>query len=216
MSTENNTSSRAELYLERAISGGGTEGLPTPISRLDKLLYELAANGGGGGGVSSWNDLTDKPFYEETPEPIVWDGTVGDRVTFTADGLPTFVKVDDRMFTSEELVGSTTVMNDGQPIVLQSEDIVSFDCAILAAEGLIMSVYDVNVNLGGTSSLVFPETGTYLINLNDAYVSSLVFPSQVKTLDTKYLPDTIPTFDEVQAMIDAAFANLTNAAEVAM
>ena len=79
-----------------------------------------------------------------------------------------------------------------------------------------MSVYDVNVNLGGTSSLVFPETGTYLINLNDAYVSSLVFPSQVKTLDTKYLPDTIPTFDEVQAMIDAAFANLTNAAEVAM
>ena len=50
MSNENNTSSRAELYLERAISGGGTEGLPTPISRLDKLLYALIANGGGGGG----------------------------------------------------------------------------------------------------------------------------------------------------------------------
>ena len=34
----------------------------TPITRMEKFLKEF---GGSGGGVSSWNDLTDKPFYEE-------------------------------------------------------------------------------------------------------------------------------------------------------
>lgn len=33
--------SRMESYLIRCIEGGGTEGLPTPISRLDNLLYQL-------------------------------------------------------------------------------------------------------------------------------------------------------------------------------
>lgn len=36
-----------------------------PMDTIDARIEELAGSGGSSGGVSSWNDLTDKPFYEE-------------------------------------------------------------------------------------------------------------------------------------------------------
>lgn len=42
--------SRMETYLMRCLEGGGTEGLPAPISRVDAQLYELIENGGIGTG----------------------------------------------------------------------------------------------------------------------------------------------------------------------
>lgn len=70
--------SRIEEYLTNCCEMCGCDGLPQPISNTDKLLYHLAeqlakignGTGGGGGGVSSWNDLTDKPFYSETVEVL--------------------------------------------------------------------------------------------------------------------------------------------------
>lgn len=47
----------------------------TPITRMEKFLKEF---GGSGGGVSSWNDLTDKPFGEK--ENVIFPETT---VTFT-------------------------------------------------------------------------------------------------------------------------------------
>lgn len=42
--------SRMEEYLMRCLEGGGTEGLPKPISRVDAQLYEIIENGGMGTG----------------------------------------------------------------------------------------------------------------------------------------------------------------------
>ena len=61
----------------RALNGGGTGGTSTPTwdNILNKPDVVLSVNGSTpdedgnvevqGGGVTSWNDLTDKPFYEE-------------------------------------------------------------------------------------------------------------------------------------------------------
>ena len=47
------------------------------------LMAKAMAGGSGGGGVSSWNDLTDKPFGEEVEEVVLFDGTAvyGDTLT---------------------------------------------------------------------------------------------------------------------------------------
>lgn len=45
----------------------------------EKFLDKLGSNGGGGSGaagVSSWNDLTDRPFYEEAPRVLVEEQTL--------------------------------------------------------------------------------------------------------------------------------------------
>lgn len=51
---------RKEKFMAKA--GGQNVKTPEPITREEKFLAQIR----GGGGVSSWNDLTDKPFYEET------------------------------------------------------------------------------------------------------------------------------------------------------
>lgn len=57
---------RKEMYL--AAAAGQEVALPEPITREEKFLYKIAMRGGGG--VSSWNDLTDKPFYSEPVEVL--------------------------------------------------------------------------------------------------------------------------------------------------
>lgn len=62
--------SRNEQYLEAAINKSGTDGLPEPRTRNEKLLHRLVEEVSRGG-VSSWNDLTDRPFYEENGEHLL-------------------------------------------------------------------------------------------------------------------------------------------------
>ena len=43
-----------------------------PVTRMERFLKEY---GGGSGGVTSWNDLSDRPFYRIEREPnICWIG----------------------------------------------------------------------------------------------------------------------------------------------
>lgn len=51
---------REEKYLN-AILSGDTSDLPTPITRVEMYLYDIAMNGGGGGGTTNYNALNNKP-----------------------------------------------------------------------------------------------------------------------------------------------------------
>ena len=51
---------REEKFLAKA--GGQNVETPTPITRKEMFLQEVAKKSGGGG-VSNWNDLADKPFF---------------------------------------------------------------------------------------------------------------------------------------------------------
>lgn len=59
---------REEMFLSDAAGESNFE--LEPITRKEILLKKIAESGGGGGGVSSWNDLTDKPFGEKTEELV--------------------------------------------------------------------------------------------------------------------------------------------------
>ena len=114
---------------------------------------------------------------ESDSNVITWDGTVGDRVNIA---IPDFgglcVKVSDKIFTAEGLVGSTATLSVGQSAEISSDFITPVDGAIIVADGLLLSVSNVNVNVMGIS-YVFPETGTYFINKQGMYIASLTLPS---------------------------------------
>ena len=62
--------SRMEQYLMRCLEGGGTEGLPKPISRVDAQLYEILENGGIGTGGGTYVPEEDVATNEEFKETI--------------------------------------------------------------------------------------------------------------------------------------------------
>lgn len=169
-----------------------------------------AAVASSGGGVSSWNDLTDKPFGEEGLAPITWDGVVGDRTTAVIgedeSGTALFVKVSDKILSADTYVGSTVATQSGQSITLEPSHVVEMGGVLVAGELMVVTVAndEFSTNLGGLApiDILFPEAGTYFIYQHvidtdlgteyDIYTASVSFTgSTIKTLDEKFIPDTI-------------------------
>lgn len=80
--------SRVEQYLQNCIDGSGTDGLPTPDSRIEILLWQLADNiNSGGGGV------------EVDPDSIATDK----EVTEMLDGIFGTTATDEDIATDDEV-----------------------------------------------------------------------------------------------------------------
>lgn len=92
-------------------------------------IFELAkvrilAGGKGSGGVSSWNDLKDRPFGEETVnlgDTLTWDGTPSD--VFIDLVELAFHHVSDSTPTPEEVNGGTFVSSTGLEHAITEESI---------------------------------------------------------------------------------------------
>lgn len=102
--------SRMEEYLMRCLEGGGTEGLPTPISRVDVQLYEIIENGGMGTGGTYVpdEDVATDEAVEETLEEIFGEDTTEDSGTTVPDEA---VATDDEVSAMIDEVFDDTVVN---------------------------------------------------------------------------------------------------------
>lgn len=173
---------RREKYLAKM--AGSNIVTPKPITREEMFLAK-AAESAGSGGVSSWNDLTDKPFGEEKAfEPIVWDGSTDGLETFNmfiriADYIPiqdsndieaVHMKVNMDGETMEDTIKApTTVAEHGWYI----------------AESIVASDGELTNNLGtfpsGVWSFDFSTQGVEVIEL------SILPATTIKPVDPKYL-----------------------------
>lgn len=156
---------------------------------------------GGSGGVTSWNDLTDKPFYEEGGMVGVLAETT---LTYSADDdafvLPMFPVV----------VGETYIVNlNGTEYPCVAHDL-SF---VMGVEAYGMG------NLGGCYINGFADTGEpFAIQIAPSYGLALLLKvdselpdtltlsiyhdeTVVHTLDQKFLPDTVATKAYVDEML---------------
>ena len=86
------------------------------------------------------------------------------------------VKVSDRIFTVEELIGATVTFGD-QSITINNDYIQSQNGVIAVAEGVIVCSTPTTMN-----DITIPETGTYFAKMGEKFVSSLSKPDSTTTV----------------------------------
>lgn len=168
---------------------------------LDVFSYLLGKRSGGGG-ASSWNDLSDRPFYSEVRTS---SATFAETPEHHFDAMGnTWWKVSDLVPTTKELMAAVFEMNFGKGVVtwtpvaeellMDSEWFTGVQSAESNAGFFICRTDgEHTVNFSGMDfTLDIPSTGIYF-----AYNQGVTPPSvmefhisyeEVKLLDAKYLP----------------------------
>ena len=189
---------REKMFLNAAVTGEPTE--LKPITRVERFLYQIAQNigSGGGGGVSSWNDLKDKPFGEVMGDTLYFDGNTDGLVDI--GGM--FYKVSDVVLTMDDLAngGTYTQSNFGDEIFELNEP-NEISGGVISIHG--SDVVSVSESAVGTTieGMEIKESGIYFYG-GSIYVSSITingfkgFP-MVKKVDEKYLPEIPDGLPEV-------------------
>lgn len=142
--------------------------------------------GEGGGSIQhDWyqNDSTAADYIKNRPGgytkttpgyEITWDGVVGDKVVVDV-GEAQLVKVSDRVFTVEELIGATVTLGD-RSFTINNDNIQSQNGAI---NGEIFLVCSAPTTIEG---ITFTETGTYFMKTGEGFVSSISKPDSTTTI----------------------------------
>lgn len=128
------------------------------------------------------------PGYE-----ITWDGVVGDKVV-VGTGVQ-LVKVSDRVFTTEELVGATMIAGDNST-TLSDNNVVIQNGIIIANQAIAVCSAPATFE-----DIMFPEAGTYFRKRDEAFVSSLSKPG---TTTTVKIPAKLVQFDPAAVLINPA------------
>lgn len=170
--------------------------------------------------------MTDKPFYETPLFNITWDGVIGDKFAFSLAslGVPDgyMVKVSDRVFTADEIIGARYILSSGGLYGVDSVDSSTFVGALNISRRVIIvySADELNAALGAPSGYI--TNGTYFLKIEGKhYVSDLGKPLSIKPLDEKYLPDSVvleseltakgyQTEEQVTVLIDKALGVIEN------
>lgn len=151
---------------------------------MDIMSMALALSLSGGGGASSWDDLKDKPFGENTVVYFeVTEGYTPIEQLVSADGV-TFYKVLDENLTTEQIIGSAVYVRSGQNLheIVATEDNLVVDSGVISAENAIFSVESSYEIMGVTLT-----QGTWVVYDPTFYVEKLSKTTFTK-LDPKYLP----------------------------
>lgn len=182
---------REKMFLNAAATGETTD--LKPITRVERFLYQIAQNigSGGGGGVSSWNDLKDKPFGEVMGDTLYFDGNTDGLVDI--GGM--FYKVSDVVLTMDDLAngGTYTQSNFGDEIFELNEP-NEISGGVISIHG--SDVVSVSESAVGTTieGMEIKESGIYFYG-GSIYVSSITINGfkgfqMIKKIDPKYLPYT--------------------------
>jgi hypothetical protein len=201
------------------------------VEEIAERAAEMVDIPEGDGGVSSWNDLTDKPFGTETTEGVItFDGDyskyeygkLGDMVlVHTSDEVLT---IDDLTEATIRVVQPSTGSFIDATYLSGSGGVRDFGAEVIDYAEMGINAYSVNVTLhtsiengsmgvmsvGGDITslqavgLPISKEGTYFIYSEDKdyYVESVScltgLVETVKTLDEKYVPDSVVLESELE------------------
>lgn len=146
----------------------------------------------------SWNDLTDKPFYDTaTHEPITFELTddVIENGVWTSDRR--YVKVSDEVFSIEELRGSDieyfSSYGGGK---IESVQPFTTVYGTISADAMVIVIPSTDIAIAAGYGEV--PAGTYFVVESDRYTNVLTFKSEIKTLDDKFISANIARTADVE------------------
>ena len=170
----------------------------------NKVIKINATGGSGGsGGVSSWNDLEDKPFYDASVKETISrnNGSIGSSISYTTNSGEEYMatRYSEKTYTKDQLIGSVVNTTNGQYTINSSHIVEESSNGLwikLTDLEHIWVAYTPNYQPDKFSS-TFP-VGTYLSSyispggMEVICVNSLdINYTDVKCIDEKYIPDTI-------------------------
>lgn len=86
------------------------------------------------------------------------------------------VKVSDRVFTVEELIGATTIFGD-QSFIINNDDIQSQNGVMTVGSYAFVCTTPTTIQ-----GIMIPETGTYFLKTREGFTSSLSKPDSTTTI----------------------------------
>ena len=176
---------------------------------VDQTTRTVSAGGGSSVSTPDWNqnDATASDYIKNRPGgytkttpgyEITWDGVVGDKVVVGQGGIWS-VKVSDRVFTVEELIGAT-IIKGGQSFTINNDDIQSQNGVIIVGYGVLVCTTPTTIG-----NIAIPEVGTYFTKTGEVFVSSLSKPDSTITvkIPAEYL-ELAETNEAISAAMSAA------------
>lgn len=164
---------------------------PKALDDTIRELEDIAGGGSGSGGVTSWNDLEDKPFYDNTVteslgDTFTWDGNTEGLDHVDADDgeggtIPYYYRVWDNVPTLEELqqggTFSAVINGETQTMTFTGEDVITLtestggavSCDDILGVGeayMLWLVQKDNLSLNSDGdTYTFEKAGIYVISL---------------------------------------------------
>ena len=155
----------------------------------------------------SWNDLTDKPFYE-TGWSIEWDGTPTEEFVDVSDTMGAIIYKVGEEKTKEELIGTTCKYifpdtNEEKEFIIESSQINDTDspnCFVIfdSQFGIFAVALEAGIYNFMGISFEFSSAGTWFVKANN-YYPTYVGNLTVKQIDPKFIPNY---FGEVGTKIE--------------
>lgn len=141
------------------------------------------------GGVTSWNDLEDRPFGEVQGDTLNWDGT------FSEDDLVEgeFVRISDVVPTASDFSDGIVLSFGEGEVPISGEEAISYfqEDGLCNLEYLLIIVPYDGYDMEG---IIFPKSGIYtlaFIPYMNFTISNYTGFVTVKKIDEKYLPDDV-------------------------
>lgn len=174
---------------------GGSTGAALPSGGTDGQVLTRDSNGkavwkdipAGGGGVTSWNDLTDRPFYESEGLVLLYNNTItmSDDNVISANGYTFYEKRLDECGFIIEFDKTYTVRFDDEEYVLQSFNMFNSPCIgntnFPVNNGIPFLIYCMD------AENVFVDVYDTQSHTLEIYIEGTI----VRKLDFKFIPEEV-------------------------
>ena len=189
----------------------------TDKQEIVEEVLEQVPSGGGASVQADWNQndpeqpnfVKNRPFYEVPPNyEITWDGDMTGRTAVDLSILGSagvyLVKVSDKVYAKEELIGKCFKFNDGSKHLIYNDSFINdFPGCWLYTDvyfAIVYSADELNAALGAPDGYI--TNGTYFLCApsDGVYVESLFTESIIVKVEEKYLPDAVVKYNDLRGV----------------